>query len=206
MPSTTKKFSILRYLAHVLYPYIFEDQERREAHALRQKMAQCKSCGNWYQVKQSYNIRGCEYITIGENFRAGAHMRLEAIDSYEEETFSPELIIGNNVAIQDFCHIGCVEKVVIGDGTLIASKVFISDHMHGHITVEDLTCRPELRKINHQPVCIGTNVWIGEGASILAGVTLGDNVIVGANAVVTRSFPANCVIAGCPAKVIKQLV
>lgn len=48
-------------------------------------------------------------------------------------------------------------------------------------------------------------VWIGEGVSIMPGVTLGDNVIVGANAVVTHSFPANSVIAGCPARVIRAL-
>ena len=53
-------------------------------------------------------------------------------------------------------------------------------------------------------VKIGKNCWIGNSVTILPGVELGDNVTVGANSVVTKSFPSNCVIGGCPAKIIKQ--
>ncbi|MDE6772661.1 MAG: sugar O-acetyltransferase, partial [Muribaculaceae bacterium] len=56
-----------------------------------------------------------------------------------------------------------------------------------------------------EPVAIGHNVWIGGDAVILPGVTIGDNVVIGAGAVVTRSFPSNVVIAGNPARVIKEL-
>ena len=54
-------------------------------------------------------------------------------------------------------------------------------------------------------IIIGNNVWIGGGAIVLPGVTLGDNVVVAAGAVVTKSFPENCVIAGNPARIIKEL-
>lgn len=205
MLNLLKKLNLLRFVAHLLYPYIAEDHERREAHALKEILSQFKSCGRWYHIKSPYTLKGVKYISIGENFRTGAHLRLEAIDSYGDETYSPEIIIGDDVVMQELCHIACVERISIGSGTLLGSKVFISDHMHGDITTKDLDFRPELRKLSHKSVSIGENVWVGDGACILAGVTLDDNVIVGANAVVTHNFPANSVIAGCPAKLIKTL-
>jgi maltose O-acetyltransferase len=55
------------------------------------------------------------------------------------------------------------------------------------------------------PITIGNNVWISANATICPGVTIGDNVVVGAGAVVTKSFPSNVVIAGVPAKIIRQI-
>ena len=152
-----------------------------------------------------YCIRGLQFIKVGDHFSVGRCFRMEAINEYDNISYSPEIIIGNNVRIEDYCHIGCVERVVIGDGVLIASKVFITDHFHGDISRNDLKKIPKERPLNSKPVVIGNNVWIGDSVSIMPGVTLGNNVIVGANAVVTHSFPADVVIAGCPAKVIKTL-
>lgn len=158
-----------------------------------------------YQIKAPINIFGPENIHIGENFSAGVHFRIEAISDYAGGTFNPCITIGDNVSIQDFCHIGCVESVSIGDGTMIASKVLIIDHNHGSASSEELGTIPLWRPLSHKPVSIGRNVWIGDGVSIMPGVSLGDGVIVGANAVVTHSFGDNVMIAGCPAKIIKQL-
>ena len=152
-----------------------------------------------------YQIDGSKYIKIGDNFSSGRCLRMEALGKYKGIHYTPELTIGNDVRIEDFCHIGCVNRVTIGNGVLIASRTLITDHLHGDITSNDLKEMPSMRPLTSKPVVIGNHVWIGEGVSILPGVTLGDNVIVGANAVVTHSFPANVVIAGCPAKVIKKL-
>lgn len=150
-------------------------------------------------------IFGGKYIEIGDNFSVGRCLRIEAIDNYELNNYLPQIVIGNNVRLEDFCHIGCIEKITIGNNVLIASKVFITDHNHGSITKGDINIPPAKRPLSGKPVRIGDNVWIGDNVSIMPGVTLGDNVIVGANAVVTHSFPANSVIAGCPAKIIKSL-
>lgn len=128
-----------------------------------------------------------------------------AIDSYRCQKFAPRLVIGNDVCIVDDVHIHCINSVEIGEGTLIASGVFISDHFHGDVSPNDIGVPPSKRPLSSKPVKIGRNVWIGERACILPGVSLGDNVIVGSNAVVTHCFPDNAVIAGCPAKVIKFL-
>lgn len=168
-------------------------------------MTQLKKCGQRLEVGSSCRILCPEYISIGDFCRFGYNCRIEAIGEYNGTVFSPELIIGDHVSFEDNCHVGCLKSVVIEDGTMIASGVFITDHFHGKITSNDLLLRPELRELSGKPVHIGKNVWIGEHVSIMPGVTLGNNVIIGANSVVTHCFGENVVIAGCPARIIKEL-
>jgi acetyltransferase-like isoleucine patch superfamily enzyme len=87
-------------------------------------------------------------------------------------------------------------ELIIGEDTIWSTNVCIQTGNHDLIN----------RNIYHKSsVKIGKNCWIGTSVTILAGVQLGDNVTVGANSVVTKSFPSNCVIAGVPAKIIKQM-
>ncbi|MBO1922991.1 acyltransferase [Thiomicrorhabdus sp. 6S3-12] len=114
--------------------------------------------------------------------------------------------IGDNVSINFNCHIGCVNKILIGNNVLIASNVFITDHSHGSINEADLEKPPKDRAlVSKGAVIIEDNVWIGDGVSIFANVTIGKNSIIGANSVVTKSIPENCVAVGTPAQVIKNL-
>lgn len=88
----------------------------------------------------------------------------------------------------------------------MASRIYISDHSHGNVSIEDLEHVPAMRPLYSKgPVIIEDNVWIGEGVCILPGVTIGENCIIGANSVVNKSFPKNSVIAGIPARLIKTL-
>ena len=149
-------------------------------------------------------IKNPQYISIGKNFSSLYNLRIEAWDAYENEIFQPEIIIGDNVNLNSDCHIGCIDKVIIGDNVLIGSKVYISDHSHGEISKEALLISPVHRKLHSKgPVTIGNNVWVGENVAILPGVTIGLNSIIGANAVVTRDIPANSVVGGNPARIIK---
>jgi lipopolysaccharide O-acetyltransferase len=108
--------------------------------------------------------------------------------------------IGDNVQINDYCHIGCAENIWIGDDTLIASHVFISDHDHAVASVGSI---PNSGGLVVKPVRIGNRVWIGEGVCVLKGVTIEDDVIIGANSVVTKDLPRGCIAVGNPAKVIR---
>lgn len=194
----------MHHILRFCYPYLKDIEQEKALEAKKLLKESFKSFGECSTLGDSPSVSGAEHISIGNHFIARKGFRIETI-SHLNECESPELVIGDDVTFEDWCHVGCAQRIVIGSGTMCASKVFITDHFHGDITKNDIGVPPGKRPIHSQPVSIGKNVWIGDNVSIMPGVTLGDNVIVGANAVVTHSFPDNVVIAGCPAKIIKTL-
>lgn len=162
--------------------------------------------GKHCYVDKGLQLRGAKYINIGDRFCAGKGITLQAWDSYESQKFSPQIIIGNDVMLTDYVQISCIDKVVLGDNLLVGQDVYISDNSHGSTDKYALDAPPLKRPLTSKgPVIIGKNVWIGRGAVILSGVTIGDNAIIAANSVVTKDVPANSVVAGVPAKQIKHL-
>lgn len=110
------------------------------------------------------------------------------------------------------CHFGkCVyanfnltlvddSHIYVGDYTMIAPNVVIATAGHPIL--------PELREKQYQynmPVHIGRNCWIGAGALIMPGVTIGDNTVIGAGSVVTKDIPANVVAVGNPCRVLREI-
>lgn len=93
----------------------------------------------------------------------------------------------------------CMESIVIGAGCAIGRNVLIMDFDAHELTYADGT----QNRIT-APISIGSHVWIGAGAIILKGVSIGDNVVVGAGSVVTKDIPANTVVAGNPARIIRE--
>lgn len=151
-------------------------------------------------------ITGAKYIRIGTSFTCRKRTRLEAINLESNDTEVPLIIIGNNVSINWDCHIGAINKIIIEDNVLIGSKVLIIDHQHGEINAQSIQLPPAQRNLwSKGPIIIKKNVWIGEGACIMPNVIIGNNSIIGANSVVTKNVPADCVVAGNPAKIIKYL-
>jgi acetyltransferase-like isoleucine patch superfamily enzyme len=99
------------------------------------------------------------------------------------------------------CTISAYKEVRIGEQCVIADRSMFIDFDHGMVEVE----RPiRLQGIYMKPVIVGSNVWIGYGAAVLRGVSVGDNAVLGTYAVVTKDIPANAVVAGVPAKVIRM--
>lgn len=157
-------------------------------------------------IEYPLDLEGGEYVSVGSHTYVGKRLRLNAYNRYKEQCFTPVIEIGDNVNINQDCHIAAINKVSIGNGSLIASKVFISDHLHGRIELAELSTSPGNRKLYAKgEVIIGENVWIGENVAILSGVHVGNNCIIGANAVLTKDYPANCVIGGIPARIIKTI-
>ena len=111
-----------------------------------------------------------------------------------------EVSIGAKTVIGQECTISAYQHVSIGRECILADRVMLIDFDHGVVDVE----RPiRLQGIYKRDVRVGHNVWMGYGACVLRGVQIGDNSIVGTNAVITRSAPANAVLAGVPARVIR---
>ena len=109
--------------------------------------------------------------------------------------------IGAKTVMGQECTISAYQRVRIGEQCVIADRAMFIDFDHGVVEVE----RPiRLQGIYKRDVEVGSNVWIGYGACILRGVSVGDNAIVGTNAVVTKDVPANAVVAGIPARIIRM--
>lgn len=106
--------------------------------------------------------------------------------------------IGKNVFINAGCHFQDQGGITIGDGTQIGHNVVLATLNHDLI--------PENRKnVIPAPIIIGKTVWVGANTTILSGVTIGDNSVIAAGAVVTKDVPANVVAGGVPAKIIKNI-
>lgn len=162
--------------------------------------------GEPYIIKPLYIVGG-DCITLGDGFSSAPGVRIEAWKKFQEFSFTPQIIIGDNVSINYNSHIGAINQIIIGNGVLIGSDVLIIDHDHGRTdSVEELSVRPARRKLlSKGPILIGDNVWIGEKACILSGVTIGEGAIIGASSVVTKDIPAYSVVAGNPAHIVKRL-
>ena len=152
--------------------------------------------------------RGAKGMSIGKNFAMNNGIKGNPIGCYERCTFfvdrNSELIIGDNVGISQaalisHCSIRIGDNVKIGGGTCVYTSDFHSLNSELRRTGEDLKNRKSA------PVTIEHDAFIGARCIILKGVTIGENSIVGAGSVVTKSIPANEIWAGNPAKFIRKI-
>lgn len=154
---------------------------------------------------QSMQTRGEYCISIGSDSHFGDYCILTAWDSYNKEHFSPEIIIGENCVFGEYCHISSMNKISIGNGLLAGRWVTITDNSHGDTDLLTMMIPPVYRDLASKgPVNIGKNVWIGDKATILPGVSVGDGAIIAANAVVTKDVPSYSIAAGNPARIVKS--
>lgn len=186
---------------------LFYYLERIKVHALTAlKRHDFKSFGKRSFLGLHTVYVGEAHISIGDDFILGSHSRLTAWEQFNEQSFTPEIIIGNNCNIGQQSHITAINSIRIGNNVLTGPKVLITDNSHGRFVQEELDIAPIKRPLcSKGPVVIEDNVWIGEKASILPGVHIGKGAIIAANSVVTHDVPAYSIAAGVPAKIIKQL-
>ena len=148
----------------------------------------------WYVDISGPNIRIGKCVTL-----IGDRAHPVKIGVWGREIGEGSITIGDYVLASPGTRISASDEITIGDSVMMANGVYITDSdWHG---IYDRTAR----NATATPVHIGDNAWIGDHAVVLKGVTIGENSVVAARAVVTRDVPANVVVAGNPAKVVKEL-
>jgi len=165
--------------------------------------SQCESVGPGFQMEQLPYLQGIGRIVIGSNVRLSGK---PSISFSSRVDVAPELVIGDGTFIGHQCGFNIMRSVRIGKHCLLAGGVRVLD-MDGHPTnAQDRRAGLPTPPDGGRPVVIGDDVWIGTGAVILKGASIGDRSIVAAESVVTRPVPADVVVAGNPARVVKSLI
>jgi acetyltransferase-like isoleucine patch superfamily enzyme len=147
---------------------------------------------------------GCGTLTIGSGTKFGfpqAHRLGTGEIMLQARTPDSEIRIGNNNWFNNNTMLCALGSIRIGNDCQIGDLVSIVDADFHETNPATRNRSPGEVK----PIVIGNNVWIGSRAMILKGVTIGDNSVVGAMSLVTREVPPNCIVAGVPAKVVRQL-
>lgn len=167
------------------------------------KISKFKKSGKDCLLAKGVRIINGKGITLADKCSIQEHCVIETVPGVIP---NPELLIGKGMSLGQYSHITCANRITIGENLLTGRFVLISDNSHGHSKKNEMMEAPLSRKIYSKgEINIGNNVWIGDKASIMAGVTIGDGAIIAANSVVTHDVPAYSVAAGIPAKIIKSL-
>ncbi len=144
-----------------------------------------------------------QYIHIGEGTMFGPQITLSAgMVPGQRMVSDPVVSVGDRCLIGKGSGIVGHLEISVGNDVWTGHHVYITDQNHGY---EDLDLPISKQVMPERPVSIGDGSWLGHGTVVLPGANIGKHVVIGANSVVTGDIPDNCVAAGVPARVIKQL-
>ena len=122
----------------------------------------------------------------------------EEVRNLLSRLFGKNITVGKNVFINACCHFQDHGGVSLGDGCQIGHNVVFATLNHGLAPEDRQTTYPA-------PITLGKNVWVGSNSTILQGVTIGDNAVIAAGAVVTKDVPENTIVGGVPARIIRKI-
>ena len=180
---------------------------KRAAATVSQLYAQCYVHPQLESIGAGCNFINPRYFNVnGPRISIGAHLHSMAtrerpiqLTVYPNREQSSELRIGGYCIILPGVRIAAATSIMIGDNCMFATNSYVTDaDWHDQY---DRTDAPGTTRA----VVLGNNVWIGDSAIVCKGVRIGENSIVGAGAIVTRDVPPNVIVAGNPARVVKEL-
>jgi acetyltransferase-like isoleucine patch superfamily enzyme len=160
------------------------------------------SCGKGVEIGKSCSIDGLGTVglKLGSGVKIGDFSVVKVSGTLTD--IGESIILGDNVGIGEFAHIGGAGGVRIGRDTISGS--YLSIHPENHV-FDDPEILIRLQGVVRSGVVIGNNCWLGAKVTFLDGSGIGDRCVVAAGAVVTKVFPSGVLIAGCPAKVIREI-
>jgi acetyltransferase-like isoleucine patch superfamily enzyme len=139
------------------------------------------------QISPRGRVRFGRFVWIGDGTKIRCH--------------EGEVLIGDKTVLGQECTISAYRHVRIGEQCVVADRAMFIDFDHGVVEVE----RPIRQQgIYMRGVEVGSNVWVAYGACVLRGVEVGDNSVIGTNTVVTKDIPANAVVGGVPARILRM--
>lgn len=172
---------------------------RLKTYFISRKLGGCKK---GVTIFENVIINNPQSIFIGNKVGIGPNTFLGPVVEYAGIVYNPKIIIGDGTWVGKNCSIAAITKVEIGKNVLFAGHVHITDHSHGYEDIlKPIASQPLITK---GPVIIEDNCWLGFGCEILSGVHIGEHCVVAARAVVTKDVPAYCIVAGNPARIVKQ--
>jgi lipopolysaccharide O-acetyltransferase len=194
MRSRAKQFAVRRLLATMTRLSEALDAERQ-----RQVLQALEHVGPGCHIGSVDVVTNPHHIRLGSHIFVRSHIRLEAVREHAGYHYDGHITIDSGCHIESYVHIGAAYSVDIGANVVMASRVTIIDHDHG---ISESSESVMYQPLVGAPIVIGAGCWIGEGATVLKGASLGEACVVGANAVVTRSFPPQSIVVGVPARPI----
>ena len=167
-----------------------------EIHRFMDEMSDEARCVT-FRLNTAYHTPDEVRALLSELFGKEADPTLRVFPPFYTD-FGKNITIGRHVFINACCHFQDHGGVTLGDGCQIGHNVVFATLNHGIAPGDRVHTYPA-------PIVLGKNVWVGSNATILQGVTVGDNAIIAAGAVVTKDVPADTIVGGVPAKVIRGI-
>ena len=164
--------------------------------------AQCVSIGKRLQMEGLPGITGPVKVYLGDDVRLSGVSSISGGRIFTE----PEFRVGNRSFIGSGCIFSVAKSITIGDDVLIAGGCSVADYSAHPLDPEKRIAGMQVDPEDVRPVRIENKAWLGRGATILAGVTIGEGAVVGAAAVVTKDVPPGCICVGNPGRLLSRTV
>jgi acetyltransferase-like isoleucine patch superfamily enzyme len=162
----------------------------------------CASVGKRLRMEQIPNISGGVRVFIGDDVCLSGQLKVRSGRIFPD----PEMRIGNRTFIGAGCVFSVARLIEIGDDVLIANSCSVSDYSGHPLDPDKRAAGVQVEPSEVRPVRIGNKAWLGRGATILPGVTIGEGAVIGAATVVTKDVPAGHICVGNPGRILSRTV